>query len=64
MMMFIIGLFIGANVGLFVAALCFSLKQDQLPQTDEPRGGKSNRAHNDQPHGEVVIVHHPRWRTS
>jgi hypothetical protein len=47
-----IGLFIGANVGIVAAALCRSAKD-----RDEPRGQQRQDAGDQQPHGEVVVVH-------
>lgn len=49
-----IGLFIGANLGVLAMALC-TLAKD----ADEPRTSQRKETGNDQPHGEVVIVHRP-----
>ena len=50
----LIGVLIGANVGVFVAGLCFSAKDG-----DEPGGEQRERAGDQEIHGEVVAFHRP-----
>jgi hypothetical protein len=48
-----IGLVIGANIGLVTAALLRSAKD-----ADRPRAQEGDGAQDQEPHGEVVVIHH------